>query len=448
MLSVGTAASAASQGTDLPTLVQALRWRELGPARFGGRITDFAVVESDPRTFFAATASGGVWKTSNLGTTWTPVFDGYGPASVGAVAVAPSNPRVVWVGTGEPDNRQSSSWGDGIYRSTDGGRTWEHVGLRETRHVGRIVVHPKDSRIVYVAALGHLWGPNRERGVFRTTDGGGSWENVLFIDEETGAVDLVMDPQDPLTLFAGTYQRRRTPWGFDGGGPGSGIYRSFDGGDSWTRLQRGLPETEMGRIGLDVYRRDANLAYATVEAAHGAGGLYRSTDRGDTWEKVSDFNPRPMYFSLVRVDPNDPKRVFVGGRTLSVSENGGRDFRHDVDAGGHSDHHALWIDPSNSKLLLLGTDGGVYVSFDAASSWRMLDNLPIGQFYSAAVDMRDPYWICGGLQDNGTWCGPSASRYGGGIGNGDWVNVGGGRRLGGGGRPERSSHPLRRVAGG
>lgn len=423
-LSVAPSDSAAQVTADV---VEGLEWRQIGPAVMGGRISDLAVVESNPAVFYVGVASGGLWKTTNHGTTWEPLFDDQPTASIGAVTLAPSNPNVVWVGTGEPQNRQSSPWGDGVYKSTDGGRTWEFLGLAETRHIGRIVIHPQNPDIVYVAAVGHLWGANPERGVFKTTDGGKTWSRVLFADENTGAIDLVMDPGDPRTLFAAMYQRRRTAFGFNGGGPGSGIYRTTDGGASWKELTEGLPTGDMGRIGLDVYRRDGNLVFAVVEAQRSQGrGVYRSTDRGETWEMLSETNPRPMYFSLLRIDPNDPERIYLGGVQLHVSDDGGKNFRDDGAPGVHSDHHALWIDPSNSNHLIMGSDGGISVTFDRARNWRMYDNLPIGQFYEIGVDMRDPYYVCGGLQDNGSWCGPSATYSRRGILNADWYNIHGG----------------------
>ena len=404
--------------------IDGLALRELGPAVMGGRISDLAVDERSPRTFYVGFASGGLWKTTSDGMSWEPVFDDQSTASIGAVSLAPSNPNVVWVGTGEPQNRQSSPWGIGVFRSTDGGRTWRHLGLEETRHIARIAVHPGDPDVAWVAAVGHLWGPNEERGVYRTTDGGETWERVLYVDEDTGAIDLVMDPGDPKTLFAAMYQRRRTGFGFAAGGGGSGIWRTLDGGDSWTRLEEGLPDADMGRIGLDVYRRDGNLVYATVEAQEDGTGLYRSDDRGETWEKVSDRNPRPMYFSLVRIDPRNPERIYLGGVSLSISDDGGRTWwEGDAAADIHVDHHALWIDPSDSEHVLLGTDGGLSTSRDGGRHWRMIDNMPVGQFYEVGYDMRDPYMVCGGLQDNGNWCGPSNSLTTYGVRNSDWTLV-------------------------
>ena len=425
-------------GDPMTRATSALRFRTIGPTIMGGRVSELAVVESDPRIFYVGVASGGVWKTENAGITFEHVFKDESTASVGAVAVAPSNPNVVWVGTGEPNNRQSSPWGNGVYRSTDAGRSWKHLGLENTHHIGRIRVHPRDPDVAYVAAVGHLWGPNPERGVYRTTDGGGSWEKVLFVDDDTGAIELAMDMADPNTLFAAMYQRRRRAWGFNGGGPGSGIYRTVDGGDTWTELTDGLPDGDKGRIGIDIYRGDGNLVFALVEAdARGPGqgfgqggggknGVYRSTDRGDSWEKLSSTNNRPMYYSQIRIDPNDPERIYLGGAALYRSSDGGRNFTPDAAPTVHLDHHALWIDPANSNHLILAGDGGVSVSWDRSDNWYQLRNLPIAQFYEIGVDMQEPYHVCGGLQDNGSWCAPSDTWSNQGIRTRDWYNVGGG----------------------
>jgi photosystem II stability/assembly factor-like uncharacterized protein len=273
--------------------------------------------------------------------------------SIGDLAVAPSNPNVIWAGTGEANNRQSSSWGDGVYRSLDAGRTWKAAGLAETRHIGRVLVHPSNPDVVYVAAVGHLWGSNSERGVFKTTDGGQSWTRVLHVDDHTGATDVVMDPDNPETLFAATYQRQRKAWGFNGGGPGSGIYRTRDGGANWTKLSTGLPGGDKGRIGLDIFAGDSRLVYAVVEAAGRESGVYRSTDGGDTWEAWSSLNPRPMYYSQIRTDPKDPRRVYLLGsnRGFYISDDGGKTFR-DVFSTVHSEDHALWIDPADTNHLI------------------------------------------------------------------------------------------------
>ncbi len=443
LLLVAVSSGPARAQSDVRAAVAGLEFREIGPAIMGGRISDIAVVEPKPQIFYVGTASGGLFKTVNHGTSWVPLFDEQPTASIGDVTLAPSNPNVIWVGTGEPQNRQSSPWGNGVYRSTDAGRTWKHVGLEATHHIGRIVVHPTDPAVAYVAAVGRLWGANPERGVYKTTDGGATWELVLFVDEHTGAIDLVMDPGDPQTLFAAMYQRRRTGYGFNGGGPGSGIYRTYDGGSTWQQLTNGLPEGDKGRIGLDVFHRDGSLIYALIEAdardpARGFGdapsgtgrpaqsGLYRSVDRGDTWERVSSTNPRPMYYSQVRIDPNDPERIYVLGTDLMISEDGGKTFRDNGAETIHVDHHALWIDPADSDHLIIGNDGGVAASFDRAATWRMYDNLAIGQFYQIGVDMRDPYYVCGGLQDNSSWCGPSRTLSMYGVRNGDWYDVSGG----------------------
>ena len=440
---LGAAAAApthATAQTALETAISHLEYRGIGPALMGGRIADLAVVESKPQIFYIATGTGGVWKTVNHGTSWTPLFDDQPTSSIGDVTLDQSNPNLVWVGTGEPQNRQSSGWGNGVYKSTDAGNTWRHMGLEGTKHVGRILIHPRNPDVVYVAAVGDLWGPNEERGVFRTKDGGETWEKVLYIDEHTGAIDLAMDPGDPNTIFAAMYQRQRTGWGFNGGGSGSGIYRTFDGGDSWTELSEGLPEGDKGRIGVDVFRQDGNVVYALVEAeprsadqGFGGGGgggggesqngLFRSLDRGDSWEKMSGANPRPMYYSQVRIDPSNVDRIYLLGGSLMVSDDGGRTFRNDGAEQIHVDHHALWINPNDPDHLILGSDGGVTATWDGTAHWRMFDNLPLGQFYAIGYDMRDPYYVCGGLQDNDPWCGPSNTRSFHGIRHQDWYET-------------------------
>jgi len=428
--------SASAAQTSLESAIAHLRYREIGPALMGGRIADIAVVEAKPQVFYVGTGTGGLWKTENHGTSWTPLFDDQPASSIGDVTVDQSNPSLVWVGTGEPQNRQSSGWGNGVYKSTDAGRSWRHMGLEATKHVGRILIHPRDPDIVYVAAVGDLWASNPERGVYRTEDGGETWELVLFVDEHTGAIDLAMDPGDPSTIFAAMYQRRRTGWGFNGGGPGSGLYRTFDGGDSWTELTDGLPPGDKGRIGVDVFRGDGNVVYALVEAdartsgrgggggdGESASGLFRSLDRGDSWVKMSDTNPRPMYYSQVRIDPSNVDRIYVLGGDLMVSDDGGRTFRSDGSEQIHVDHHALWIDPHDPDHLIIGSDGGVSASWDGTRHWRIFDNIPLGQFYAVGYDMRDPYYVCGGLQDNDAWCGPSNSRSYHGIRNQDWYET-------------------------
>ena len=422
--------------TSVETAISHLQYREIGPALMGGRIADLAVVESKPQVFYIGTGTGGVWRTDNHGTSWTPLFDDQPTSSIGDVTVDQSNPNLVWVGTGEPQNRQSSGWGNGVYKSTDAGNSWSHMGLEGTKHVGRILIHPRNPDIVYVAAVGDLWGANEDRGVYRTHDGGETWEKVLYIDANTGAIDLAMDPGDPNTVFAAMYQRRRTGWGFNGGGPGSGLYRTFDGGDTWSELTEGLPEGDKGRISIDIFRQDGNVVYALVEAeprsagqGFGGGGgptengTFRSLDRGETWEKMSDTNPRPMYYSQIRIDPSNVDRIYVLGGSLMVSDDGGRTFRSDGAEQIHVDHHALWIDPADPDHLILGSDGGVAASWDGTAHWRMFDNIALGQFYAIGYDMRDPYYVCGGLQDNDPWCGPSNTLSFHGIRNQDWYET-------------------------
>jgi photosystem II stability/assembly factor-like uncharacterized protein len=411
-----------------PEQSAALEWRSIGPAATGGRIADIAVsrVAGQPAEVYVATTSGGIFKSSNEGVSFAPVFDhAGGMMSTGAIAVSPSNPSIVWTGGGEADNRQSSSWGDGVYKSTDGGAHWQHMGLAETRHIGRIAIHPADPNIVYVAAAGHLWGSNPERGIFKTTDGGQTWHKVLYRDANTGAIDLVMDPKDPNVLFAALYQRQRKGWGFNGGGPGSGIFRTTDGGATWTELTKGLPGGDKGRIGLAVFPGDTRIVYAVVESA--AGGVFRSLDRGDTWQHLTAMNPRPMYYSRIYPDPRDSLRVYLMGsnRGLYISDDGGRSFR-DVFSNVHGEDHTLWIDPENTNHLIVGGDGGVSISFDRGLTWLFRLNLPIGQFYNISVNNGDPFLVCGGLQDNGSWCTPSASRMAYGISFKDAFNVGGG----------------------
>jgi photosystem II stability/assembly factor-like uncharacterized protein len=563
-----------------------LTWRSIGPANMGGRITALSVYEADPTTYWVATASGGLLKTVNNGITFEHQFDRESTVSIGDLCVAPSNKDIVWVGTGENNPRNSASYGDGVYKSTDGGKTWKNMGLKKSFQIGRIVVHPTNPNIVYVGALGRLWGGNEERGLFKTTDGGQNWDNILYIDDKTGVIDLRMDPSDPETLLVATWERRRDgfdSWpgepiaeGYDGydpiqkWGPGSGLYKTTDGGRNFQKLTHGLPTCPLGRIGIDYYRKEPNTVYAiidcqkigmgtppktppaggrrgggggpnaayvglqgedagndkgarlreivpdgpadkaglkagdviaalgdkpvktygdlmtilggarvgdkikvqltrgddkktvelTVAARPGGGfgpggatatrpyrayyggqrenvqdqqgpnsfeygGVYKSIDGGESWTRVNSFNPRPMYFSLIRVDPTDDANIYVGGISMYRSSDGGKTFQ-TAPRGIHSDQHALWIDPRDGRHMLIGCDGGYYVTYDRMANWDHLNHMAIGQFYHVALCSKRPYWVYGGLQDNGSWGGPSVGLRGGGPINEDWISVGGG----------------------
>ncbi len=399
-----------------------IRARAIGPAVMGGRIAALDAVNDDPSIIYVGAASGGVWKSINAGTTFDPVFDDH-TQSVGAIAIDQNHPDTVWVGTGEPWVRNSVSVGAGIYKTVDGGETWKLMGLEETERIGKIVIHPNSSDTVYVAALGHLWNANEQRGLFKTTDGGKSWQKILYIDENTGCADITIDPQEPGIIYAAMWEFRRTPYSFNSGGPGSGLYKSDDGGETWSKLTDGLPKGELGRIAIAVAPTRPSVIYANVESDTTA--LYRSDDFGQSWKRMSSsFNikMRPFYFSLLVPDPEDHNRIYKPGLLLSVSKDGGESFSMVAAQSVHFDHHALWINPSNPEHLILGTDGGIYVSFDRSNSWRFLNNLPVSQFYHVSCDNQTPYNLYGGLQDNGSWFGPSRSP--GGIENGDWENIG------------------------
>jgi photosystem II stability/assembly factor-like uncharacterized protein len=402
-----------------------LHFRSIGPATPSGRVDDLAVLEGDPTTFYVAMATAGVYKTTNAGTTFTSVFDNESTGSVGAIAIGPTDANLVWVGTGEANNRQSSSWGDGVYKSTDGGRTWSNMGLRNTKAIARIIVDPVDFGVVYVASPGNLWGAGGERGVYKTVDGGTTWSRVLHVDDDTGATDLVIDPLNNKTLYAATYQRRRAQWGMNGGGVGSGIWKSTDAGKTWTKIETGLPSGAKGRIGLAIYRANPNVLYATIEHPS-ESGVYRTDDGGANWRKLSDTNPRPMYFSQIRIDPQTDSRIYILGVSLHVSDDGGRTFRADGAERIHVDHHAMWINPRDPRHIIVGNDGGVSISHDRSRTWVWLPNLLGAQAYHVEFDMQTPYHVCAGLQDNNTWCGPSAVRTNSGIHNDNWYVISGG----------------------
>ena len=446
-------------------LLKAFVWRSIGPANMGGRIDDIAVDEKNPSTFYLGFAGGGLWKTTNNGTTFTPIFDEYTISSIGDIALAPSDANVIYVGTGEPNNRQSSTFGGGVFKSTDGGKKFQYMGLKETQSIARIVVHPTDPNTAYVAAIGHLFGPNKERGLYKTTDGGRNWTNTKFIDEHTGFTDVVMHPTNPNVLFAASYQRLRQPWGFNGGGPGSAIWKTTDGAKTWTKVTgNGLPDNPIiGRIGMDISRSNPNRIMVSIEVGPSGGtgagvnddgtlrqpgqgrggggggrgrgeapkpdptksGIWRSDDGGKTWNFLSNDGDRWMYYSQVRIDPTNPDIAYQGGAPFFKSVDGGKTWRR-VSGVGHSDHHAIWINPRDNKHILLGNDGGLDVSYDQGDTWEALALMPLGQFYAVSADMRKPYYVCGGLQDNGSWCGPSATRNNTGIQNSDWFRVGSG----------------------
>jgi len=411
-----------------------LVFRSIGPATMSGRISDLAVYDANPAIYYVATAHGGLWRTESGGVTFEALFQDEGLISLGDVTISQSNPDLVWVGAGESNNRQTTSWGGGVYKSTDGGRTFEHMGLPESRHINRIVIHPENDDVVLVAATGPLFGSGGDRGIYRTTNGGRSWDQVLFVDDDTGANDLVVSDQDPNLMFASTYQRRRTTCCMNGGGPGSGLWTSTDAGATWTRVEGGgFPAGPLGRIAVDVFSLDDDIVYALVqgpdpedEDAIEPQGLWRSDDRGQTWTRQGNRNPRPMYFSQVVVDPVNPDRVYMGGVGLHLSIDAGESFETDAARATHDDVHAVWVNPNNPDHVLIGNDGGLAVSWDASRTWQFLPNLPVGLFYHVNYDMERPFNICGGMQDNYNWCGPSATRFRRGIMNYDWFQVRGG----------------------
>jgi photosystem II stability/assembly factor-like uncharacterized protein len=410
-----------------PTPFAGLRLRSLGPAVTSGRIVGFAVHPNDRSHYYVAVASGGVWKTINAGTTWTPVFDTQGSYSIGCVTLDPKNPHVVWVGSGENNSQRSVGYGDGVYKSTDGGRSWQNVGLKASEHIGKIVIDPRDSDTVYVAAQGPLWSPGGDRGLYKTTDGGKKWEKVLNISENTGVTDLVLDPRDPDVILAASYQRRRHVWTLINGGAESALHRSTDGGKTWTKLRAGLPTEEMGRIGLAMAPNDPDVIYAIIEAADKKGGIFRSADRGVTWEKRNDFDQQAQYYAHLVVDPVNKDRVYVMNVLIQVSNDGGRTLRPLGERAKHVDNHCIWIDPHQPNCYLVGCDGGIYESFDRAATWHFKSNLPVTQFYDVAADEAGPFYhVYGGTQDNFTLGGPARTRSVHGIANSEWFVAQGG----------------------
>jgi photosystem II stability/assembly factor-like uncharacterized protein len=447
-------------------MLRDFRWRSIGPVGQGGRVDDIAIDEKNPSTWYVGFAVSGIVKTVNNGITWTPIFDGYGSGSIADLTLAPSNPNILYVATGESNNRQTTTYGDGLYKSTDAGKSFTRIGFEGVQTLGRVVVHPTNPDIVWVAVGGKLYAPSTERGVYMTTDGGKSWSKTLYVDEHTIATEIIVDPSNPNNLWAAMYQRQRTAWGFVGGGPGSGMYSSTDGGKTWTKMSGGgLPRGTMGRVALDISRSNPNIIYAQIEvapdkepkapasanatAAPGAGagggggagrgaqqlppdpnvsGVWRSMDKGKTWTFMSNENQRPMYFSQIRIDPNNPDVVYLGGVGPTKSVDGGKTWQ-GLNNMGHVDNHAIWINPANSNHVIYGNDGGVDVSYDAGATWEAIRMWAMGLAYSASADMRRPYWVCTGLQDNGSWCGPSSVRSegrSGGLRQWHWISVGGG----------------------
>ncbi len=451
-----------NEATQLAAVLRdGFQYRNLGPFRVGGWVSDIAVPETPAKahlyTFYVAARHGGVFKTTNNGTTFEPVFDNQNVAAVGALAVAPTNENIVWVGTGDNSCARSAYWGDGIYKSTDAGKTWQNMGLRDSHHITRIVTHPTNPDIVYVAAMGHLYSTNEERGVFKTTDGGKTWKKVLYVNDRTGAIDLVLSRNEPETLYAAAYDLKRDPWRIVDGGAGSGIHKTTDGGTEWKKLENGLPTGTIGRIGIDLYQKNPNILYAVIDnrnlrasSSQGtqqiiSGEVYRTDDAGATWRKVSadkdDVSRKSGYaFNILRVHPDNPERVFITGSNLIETTDGGKTWIGLSNVGGgppqegrqqpyrpfrraFGDFRTLWIDPQNPERMMAGSDGGVYVSYDGAKTCDHLNNLPLGEVYALTVDMAEPYNIYAGLQDHESWRGPS-NGWSGSIGIEDWTTTG------------------------
>ena len=418
---------AMSAESDKRSLLGDLKWRNIGPANMGGRVSAIEGVAGDPNTYYVGGADGGIFKTINNGVTFDEIFNDQDAYSIGAITVAPSDANVIWVGTGEGDPRNSVGYGRGVYRSIDGGITWVKAGLEKTERIKRIVVDPRDPDVVSVCALGREWGPNPERGVFITHDGGKKWEKVLYIDEDTGCSDITMENSNPRIMYAGMWTFRRKPWRFDGGSKKTALYRTMNGGKNWNIIHNGLPDGPMTRIGVQVAQSEPNIVYLVTEIKDG-GTLFRSDDRGENWKKVHDdarINFRPFYYSDIRVDPTNPDHLYSLSGGLYKSTDGGQKFER-IAGGVHGDHQSFWIDPVNSRRLLSGSDGGYQVSYDAGANWDVVNNVTLSQFYQIFVDDETPYNVLGGLQDNGTWRGPSRTTNSAGILKDDWNAITGG----------------------
>ncbi len=408
-------------------LVSGLKWRSIGPAWASGRIADFAVNAKNPKEYYVAVASGNVWKTENNGTTWKPVFDKYGAYSMGIVELDPNNSNVVWVGTGENNHQRALGYGDGVYKSMDGGKSFKNMGLKESRQIGGIVIDPRNSDVVYVAAEGSAWGPGGDRGLYKTIDGGTTWEKILEISENTGVNNIVMDPSNPDILYATSEQRRRTSFTKIGGGPESAVYKSTDAGANWRKIMDGLPKVDLGGMGIDVSPVDPNLVYLIVEAADNKGGFFRSTDKGESWNKMGDYNSSGQYYNEIVCDPKNADKVYSTETRSVFTTDGGKTWNNISTDGRHVDDHAIWIDPSDTEHFMIGGDGGIYETWDAGSTFDFKENLPITQFYRVNVDNAEPFYnVYGGTQDNNSMVGPSMNTSRSGVTNDDWsVTTGG-----------------------
>jgi len=414
-----------------PKWMQGIAPRNIGPGGMSGRVTAIDVVNENRDVLYIGTASGGIWKSSSGGISWAPLFENQKTASIGAIAIQQSNPDVIWVGTGEGNPRNSLNGGYGVYRSLDAGKTWNLMGLEKTRHIHRIIVHPSDPDVVYVAAIGSPWGEHPDRGIFKTSDGGQNWTKILYSNSSSGAADLIIDPSNPNKLIASLWEHKRDPWFFKSGGKGSGLYITIDGGKNWTKKTDidGLPEGELGRIGLAISHNKPNIIYALIEAKKNA--LYKSIDGGDKWIKVNDksgIGNRPFYYSDLFVDPQNENRIYTVFTYVNVSEDGGKSFQelmpaYNVNNGVHPDHHAWWIHPEDGSFMIDGNDGGLNITYDGGNSWRFVGNIPVGQFYHISVDNEYPYNVYGGMQDNGSWRGPAYVWKAQGIRNSYWQEI-------------------------
>lgn len=404
-----------------------LKFRNIGPAFNSGRISDIAVNPNNHAQYYITVACGGVWKTDNAGTTFRPIFDSQKSYSVGCITIDPSNEHTIWVGTGENNNQRSVAYGDGVYKSEDGGNTWKNMGLKTSEHIHKIIVHPKNSNVVYVAANGPLWRSGGNRGIYKSTNGGETWKQVLSISDDTGFCDLIMDPRNPDVLYAAAHQRRRHVWTYLGGGPESGLHKTTDGGSTWKKINSGLPGVDKGRIGLAISPVNPDVLYAIVEAAEGKGGFYRSTNRGASWEKRSSYNTSGNYYQEIYCDLYDVDKIYSMNTWLHHSEDGGKTFKRTGEKSKHVDNHAMWQDPNNPKHWRVGCDGGLYETWDAAQNWQFKANLPLTQFYKVAVDNAYPFYnVYGGTQDNNSLGGPSRTLNNAGIINMDWFVTNGG----------------------